>query len=88
MGSKLLALNIMNHGKAMVTLNNYLPTISIPLRVSWQSRIAADAMTTQRSYNVPLAPIDAVTMMKEKLINRYDPEMLKALYSVLFKLKE
>lgn len=47
-----------------------------------------DAMTTQRSYNVPLAPIDAVTMMKEKLINRYDPEMLKALYSVLFKLKE
>ncbi len=46
-----------------------------------------DAMTTQRSYNVPLKPIDAVTMMKEKLAGRYDPEMLKAMYSVLFKLK-
>lgn len=46
-----------------------------------------DAMTTQRSYNVPLKPIDAVTMMKEKLAGRYDPEMLKAMYQVLFKLK-
>lgn len=46
-----------------------------------------DAMTTQRSYNVPMKPIDAVTMMKEKLASRYDPEILKALYSVLFKLK-
>ncbi|WP_413557442.1 HD-GYP domain-containing protein [Bdellovibrio sp. HCB209] len=46
-----------------------------------------DAMTTQRSYNVPLAPIDAVTMMKEKLAGRYDPDMLKALYSILFKIK-
>lgn len=46
-----------------------------------------DAMTTQRSYNVPMKPIEAVTMMKEKLAGRYDPEMLKALYSVLFKLK-
>ena len=45
-----------------------------------------DAMTTQRSYNVPLSPVDAVTMMKEKLAGRYDPEMLKAMYSVLFKL--
>lgn len=46
-----------------------------------------DAMTTQRSYNVPLKPLDAVTMMKEKLAGRYDPEMLKAMYSVLFRLK-
>lgn len=46
-----------------------------------------DAMTTQRSYNSPLKPIDAVTMMKEKIHGRYDPEMLKAMYSVLFKLK-
>jgi HD-GYP domain-containing protein (c-di-GMP phosphodiesterase class II) len=46
-----------------------------------------DAMTTQRSYNVPLKPLDAVTIMKEKLAGRYDPNMLKALYSVLFKLK-
>ena len=46
-----------------------------------------DAMTTQRSYNVPLTPIDAVTTMKEKIAGRYDPDMLKAMYSVLFKLK-
>jgi len=46
-----------------------------------------DAMTTQRSYNVPMQPIDAVTMMKEKLAGRYDPDMLKAMYSVLFKIK-
>lgn len=46
-----------------------------------------DAMTTQRSYNVPMAPLDAVTMMKEKLAGRYDPDILKAMYSVLFKIK-
>lgn len=46
-----------------------------------------DAMTTQRSYNTPLKPVDAVTMMKEKLAGRYDPEILKAMYSVLFRLK-
>lgn len=46
-----------------------------------------DAMTTQRSYNVPLKPFDAVTMMKEKLAGRYDPDMLRAMHSVLFKLK-
>lgn len=46
-----------------------------------------DAMTTQRSYNVPMTPIEAITMMKEKLAGRYDPEMLNALYSVLFKMK-
>lgn len=46
-----------------------------------------DAMTTQRSYNIPMRPFDAVTMMKEKLAGRYDPEMLKAMHSVLFKMK-
>jgi putative nucleotidyltransferase with HDIG domain len=45
-----------------------------------------DAMTTQRSYNVPMKPHEAVTMMKEKLAGRYDPQMLNAMYSVLFKL--
>lgn len=45
-----------------------------------------DAMTTQRSYNIPLKPIDAIKMMKEKLASRYDPEMLKALHSILFKI--
>lgn len=46
-----------------------------------------DAMTTQRSYNVPLKPVDAVIMMKEKLAGRYDPQFLKAMYSVLFRLQ-
>ncbi len=46
-----------------------------------------DAMTTQRSYNVPLKPYDALRIMKEQLSGRYDPQMLKALYGVLFQLK-
>jgi HD-GYP domain-containing protein (c-di-GMP phosphodiesterase class II) len=46
-----------------------------------------DAMTTQRSYNIPMKPFEAVTMMKEKLAGRYDPDFLKAMHSVLFKLK-
>ncbi len=45
-----------------------------------------DAMTTQRSYNTPMKPFEAVTMMKEKLAGRYDPEILKAMHSVLFKI--
>ncbi|MBC7421266.1 MAG: HD domain-containing protein [Bdellovibrio sp.] len=46
-----------------------------------------DAMTTQRSYNVPMKPAEALNMMKNKLSGRFDPEMLKAMYSVLFKMK-
>jgi HD-GYP domain-containing protein (c-di-GMP phosphodiesterase class II) len=46
-----------------------------------------DAMTTQRSYNTPMKPTEALTMMKEKLSGRYDPDMLNAMYSVLFKMK-
>lgn len=45
-----------------------------------------DAMTTQRSYNVAMRPVEALNMMKEKLTQRFDPEMLKAMYSVLFKM--
>jgi HD-GYP domain-containing protein (c-di-GMP phosphodiesterase class II) len=45
-----------------------------------------DAMTTQRSYNVPMRPVEALNMMKEKLAHKFDPEMLKAMYSVLFKM--
>lgn len=47
-----------------------------------------DAMTTQRSYNIPMRPTDALTMMKNKLAGRYDPEMLRAMYSVLFKMEK
>lgn len=46
-----------------------------------------DAMTTQRSYNTPMTPFEAVMMMKEKLAGRYDPDMIKAMHSVLFKMK-
>jgi HD-GYP domain-containing protein (c-di-GMP phosphodiesterase class II) len=45
-----------------------------------------DAMTTQRSYNVPMKPVEALNMMKNKISGRFDPEMLKAMYSVLFKI--
>lgn len=43
-----------------------------------------DAMTTQRSYNVPKTPAEAIQFMNEKLSDRYDPDMLKAFSSVLF----
>lgn len=46
-----------------------------------------DAMTTQRSYNVPMKPTEALEMMKNKLSGRFDPEMLKAMYSAMFKMK-
>ena len=45
-----------------------------------------DALTTKRSYNNPMKPEDALVMMKEKLAGRFDPDLLKAMYSVLFKL--
>lgn len=45
-----------------------------------------DAMTTQRSYNVPMKPTEALNLMKNKLAGRFDPEMLNAMYSVLFKM--
>ncbi len=47
-----------------------------------------DALTTQRSYNVPLMPIDALALMKDQIHGRFDPEMLKAMHSVLFQLKK
>lgn len=47
-----------------------------------------DALTTKRSYNEPMSPTDALTLMKEKLANRFDPDLLKAMYSVLFQLKK
>ncbi len=46
-----------------------------------------DAMTTQRSYNKPMTPHEALTMMRDKLSGRYDPDMLKAMHSVLFKIQ-
>jgi HD-GYP domain-containing protein (c-di-GMP phosphodiesterase class II) len=47
-----------------------------------------DALTTQRSYNVPMMPLDALTLMKDQIHGRFDPEMLKAMHSILFQLKK
>lgn len=47
-----------------------------------------DAMTTQRSYNTPLRPTDALNMMKNKISGRFDPDMLNAMYSILFKMEK
>lgn len=47
-----------------------------------------DALTTKRSYNDPMSPTDALNFMKEKLAARYDADLLNAMYSVLFKVKE
>ncbi len=44
-----------------------------------------DALTTKRSYNQPMSPKDAVEFMSTKLKAKYDPDILKALNSVLFK---
>jgi putative nucleotidyltransferase with HDIG domain len=46
-----------------------------------------DAMTTKRSYNQPMTPKDALTLMTTKLANKYDPDFLKAMYDVLFRTK-
>jgi putative nucleotidyltransferase with HDIG domain len=45
-----------------------------------------DAMTTQRSYNEPMTPKDAIEFMTTKLKDRYDPELLRILREVMFKL--
>ena len=47
-----------------------------------------DALTTQRSYNIPMTPKDALMFVKNKLSSRYDPELVKAMFSVLFKMEQ
>ncbi|MEQ1721958.1 MAG: HD domain-containing phosphohydrolase [Pseudobdellovibrio sp.] len=47
-----------------------------------------DAMTTQRSYNKPMKPTEALNMMKDKISGRFDPDMLNAMYSILFKMEK
>lgn len=38
-----------------------------------------DALTTQRSYNKPMSPKDAILFITTKIKDKYDPEILKAL---------
>lgn len=47
-----------------------------------------DALTTQRSYNKPMKPSGALEFMNTKLAGRYDQEMLKAMYEVLFHMEK
>lgn len=47
-----------------------------------------DALTTKRSYNKPMAPGDALEFMTVKLAGKYDPDLLKAMNSVLFRMKK
>jgi putative nucleotidyltransferase with HDIG domain len=44
-----------------------------------------DALTTQRSYNKPMMPKDALDFMKHKIKGKYDPDLLRAMYEVLFR---
>ncbi|MEY4615115.1 MAG: hypothetical protein RJB66_75 [Pseudomonadota bacterium] len=47
-----------------------------------------DALTTQRSYNQPKKPLEAIEFMIEQIKGRFDPEMMKAMHSVLFNVKK
>jgi putative nucleotidyltransferase with HDIG domain len=72
--------------------NGYPQQLSGP-EIHPMARIVAitdtyDALTTKRSYNIPMMPNDAVEFMKSKLSGRYDADMLEAMYSILFKLKK
>ncbi len=46
-----------------------------------------DALTTKRSYNDPMMPTDAISLMSGKLVTRYDPEVMRALIGIFQKLK-
>lgn len=47
-----------------------------------------DALTTQRSYNKPMTPSAALEFMRTKLAGRYDEDLLKAMYEVLFQMEK
>lgn len=47
-----------------------------------------DALTTQRSYNKPMKPTQALEFMKNKLKGRYDEDFLNAMYEVLFQMEK
>lgn len=47
-----------------------------------------DAMTTKRSYNEPMAPLVALEFMHEKLKGKFDPDLLKAMHSVMFQMEQ
>jgi len=46
-----------------------------------------DALTTKRSYNDPMKPVDALQLMSVKLAGKYDPVVMEALMAIFQKLK-
>jgi putative nucleotidyltransferase with HDIG domain len=71
--------------------NGYPQQLSGP-EIHPMARIVAitdtfDALTTKRSYNDPMTPEDALNFMSTKLAGRYDTDLLKAMNSVLFKMR-
>lgn len=47
-----------------------------------------DALTTKRSYNEPMTPTQALELMKNKIANRFEPDLLKAFHEILFKIQK
>ena len=47
-----------------------------------------DALTTQRSYNKPMKPSVALEFMRTKLAGRFDTDLLRAMYEVLFRMED
>lgn len=47
-----------------------------------------DALTTKRSYQDPMAPKDAIEFMRDRLRNKFDPDVMKALLDVLQSMEE
>lgn len=46
-----------------------------------------DALTTKRSYNDPMKPAEAISLMNNKLKGKYDPEVMKALVEIFQKMQ-
>lgn len=47
-----------------------------------------DALTTKRSYSDPMMPIAAMELMKNKLVKKFDPELLRALEEIMARMKK
>ena len=74
-------------------LGNGYPQQLVGEEIHPMARIVAitdtyDAMTTKRTYNEPMSPMEALSFMKEKLEKRYDPDLIKAMHSILFDLEK
>lgn len=74
-------------------LGNGYPQGLDPADIHPMARITAiadtyDALTTKRSYNTPMRPKDAVEMIRTRLASRYDPQLLKVMYEILFQMEK